>query len=471
MTTEVAPVARQDRLIRALACPSCGGPLGLQNATRHAGMVVDADLRCTTHGVVGIVESYDISFRPVDLERARNTKTPGGHVRCPIAVDDKRVTEVGSWRHGWEGVSTQDEGPHELSVEFEGVGVSISFYAHDWCGVAEIYVDDQLLCTEQLFRVETELVLVDLVGLKDGAHHLRVRATGDSNDHNPGDQVVVSRFDELRVPSNAPLPSVEPVNRGNGFPPPFAELMAGLGPDAVAVDCGGGDRRFGDPRVYNLEYLHFELPDIYADGLRLPFRTSSLDVVLSQAVLEHVPDPQQAIDEIRRVLKPDGVLYIEVAFMQPLHAVPSHYFNVTIYGLEYLLRDWNLEESGTFTGLHDTFEWLGRCVSAEQKIGPERLGQALEILAEIDAKTTAEELRPIAGSVWARARPGHYQPSVAEIAAASGDPLEIFPTRTLMKEVDLRVRKAAGSPLKHGSRAIEYALRRLREGTAEVTQK
>jgi SAM-dependent methyltransferase len=462
MTTAADLASRQDRLIRVLACPTCGGPLSVHEATRYDGMVVDADLRCATHGIVGIIESYDISFRPVDLERSRVARTPGGHVRCPIAADDPRVSEIGAWRHGWEGVSTEGEGPHELVVEFSGVGVSISFYAHDWSGIAELYVDDELVRTETLFRVETELVLVDLVGLRDGAHQLRVRATGESNQHNQGDQVVVSRFDELRLPSDAPLPSLEAVNRGNGFPPPFAELMDALGPDAVAVDCGGGDRRFGDSRVYNLEYLHFELPDIYADGLRLPFRTGTLDAVLSQAVLEHVPDPQQAIDEIRRVLKPDGVLYIEIAFMQPLHAVPSHYFNVTIYGLEYLLRDWDLEESGTFTGLHDTFEWLGRCVSAEQKIGPERLGQALEILAEIDAQTTPEELRPIAGSVWARARRGDYQPSVAEVAASGGDALEVFPTKTLMSEVTLRLRKAGRTPLKHGLRAVASGFGRLR---------
>ena len=462
MTAAAELAARQDRLIKVLACPTCGGPLGVHDASRHAGMVVDADLRCATHDVVGIVESYDISFRPVDLERARGTRTPGGHVRCPIAVDDERVTEVGTWRHGWEGVSTDGDGPHELTVDFQGVGVSISFYAHDWCGVAELYIDDDLVRTEELFRLETELVLVDLVGLQDGPHRLRVRATGRTNPHNPGDQVVVSRFDELRGPSDAPLPSVEAVNRGNGFPPPFVDLMDDLGPEAVAVDCGGGDRRLGDPRVYNLEYLHFELPDIYADGLRLPFRTGSLDAVLSQAVLEHVPDPQQAIDEIRRVLKPNGVLYIEIAFMQPLHAVPSHYFNVTSYGLEYLLRDWDVEESGVFTGLHDTFEWLGRCVSAEEKIGPEKLGQALEILAEIDEQITPDELRPIAGSVWARARRGDYQPSVAELVASGGDALEVFPTSTLVKEVDVRLRKAARSPVKNGLRVLRVAVRRVR---------
>ena len=460
--TEVREAARrQERLLDALACPTCGSGLGVADASRHEGLIVAADLLCAAHGRVGIVESYDVSFRPVDLERAAEGGTPGGHVRVPVAVDDPSITAVGEWVYGWEGARTTGDGPHELVLPFDGVGVSISFYAHDWCGQAELLVDDEPVRLVDLYRVETELVLVDLCGLADGHHVLRVRSTGVGNPHNRGDQVVVSRYDVLVRPEDAPLPSLEPVNRGNGFPPRFAELVDELGPDAVVVDVGGGDRRFGDPRVYNLEYLHFELPDIFADGLRLPFRTGSLDLILSQAVLEHVPDPQQAMDEMRRVLKPEGVLYIEIAFMQPLHAVPSHYFNVTSYGLEYLLRDWEVQEAGVFTGLHDTFEWFGRCVSAEQKIGKEKLGTALEILAEIDSMTPEEELRPIAGSVWATARRGGA-PLRESVPAAVPPTLDVFTTEALLREVDWRLRKALRSPVRNGRRVLARSARLVR---------
>jgi SAM-dependent methyltransferase len=42
------------------------------------------------------------------------------------------------------------------------------------------------------------------------------------------------------------------------------------------------------------------------DGNRIPFENESFDWVVNNQVLEHVPELETAIDEIRRVLKPDG---------------------------------------------------------------------------------------------------------------------------------------------------------------------
>lgn len=42
------------------------------------------------------------------------------------------------------------------------------------------------------------------------------------------------------------------------------------------------------------------------DATRLPFKQSSFDLVLACDVLEHVLDPTTVLNEIRRVLKPDG---------------------------------------------------------------------------------------------------------------------------------------------------------------------
>jgi ubiquinone/menaquinone biosynthesis C-methylase UbiE len=47
-----------------------------------------------------------------------------------------------------------------------------------------------------------------------------------------------------------------------------------------------------------------------ADLQALPFRSEIFDVVLCSHVIEHVPNDNQAISEISRVLKPNGVLII-----------------------------------------------------------------------------------------------------------------------------------------------------------------
>jgi 2-polyprenyl-3-methyl-5-hydroxy-6-metoxy-1,4-benzoquinol methylase len=53
------------------------------------------------------------------------------------------------------------------------------------------------------------------------------------------------------------------------------------------------------------------LPVLYEGG-RLPVADGSVDVVLSYEVLEHVPDEEAALAEIRRVLKPGGEMIISV---------------------------------------------------------------------------------------------------------------------------------------------------------------
>ena len=46
------------------------------------------------------------------------------------------------------------------------------------------------------------------------------------------------------------------------------------------------------------------------DGGVLPFRTGSLDIVMLDEVIEHVVDTDGIVDEIHRVLHPDGVLIL-----------------------------------------------------------------------------------------------------------------------------------------------------------------
>lgn len=51
--------------------------------------------------------------------------------------------------------------------------------------------------------------------------------------------------------------------------------------------------------------------DFYlVDSERLPFETDTFDLVLSHHVIEHVPNQQLHLEEIRRVLRPDGLCYL-----------------------------------------------------------------------------------------------------------------------------------------------------------------
>jgi len=55
-------------------------------------------------------------------------------------------------------------------------------------------------------------------------------------------------------------------------------------------------------------------PFVACDATRLPFENDSFDAVWSVTVLEHVPDPETALEEMRRVLKPGGLLFLKPAW-------------------------------------------------------------------------------------------------------------------------------------------------------------
>lgn len=54
---------------------------------------------------------------------------------------------------------------------------------------------------------------------------------------------------------------------------------------------------------------------VQADARAMPFPDGEFDAVWSIWVLEHVPNPEQALREIRRVLKPGGLLYLRPAWL------------------------------------------------------------------------------------------------------------------------------------------------------------
>jgi len=167
---------------------------------------------------------------------------------------------------------------------------------------------------------------------------------------------------------------MERVNRGNGWPQRFDELVTAMPEDGRAMDCGGGDRCYGDPRVINLEVSEWPTVDVVGSVLDIPLPDDHFDVILSQAVLEHVPDPQLAVNEMARVLKPGGRLYIEAAYMQPGHLWPNHYFNICPNGLAHLCRDLTVIDSGVFNDLDFTVRWMiqasGLPVNAEKICRP-----------------------------------------------------------------------------------------------------
>jgi SAM-dependent methyltransferase len=67
-----------------------------------------------------------------------------------------------------------------------------------------------------------------------------------------------------------------------------------------------------------------------------PYEDESFDYVITDQVFEHVRNPWIAIDEIRRILKPDGWLILTTCLMMHVHMFPDDYWRFTTEGLKVL---------------------------------------------------------------------------------------------------------------------------------------
>ena len=103
--------------------------------------------------------------------------------------------------------------------------------------------------------------------------------------------------------------------------------------DGLVLDCGAGSRPVYYENVVNYEIVPYVSTDVVGVAELLPFLPNSFDAVLSLQVLEHVKDPFACAREMLRVLKPGGTLVVAVPFLQPLHAYPHHYYNMTSNGV------------------------------------------------------------------------------------------------------------------------------------------
>lgn len=116
--------------------------------------------------------------------------------------------------------------------------------------------------------------------------------------------------------------------------------------DAYTLDIGASESAYAQyfPNRVSLDVDEGKNPDVVGDAHELPFEDASFEQVLCTEVLEHLHTPQQAIDEMYRVLKPGGRLILTTRFIYPLHDSPHDYFRFTKYGLRHLLREFEIEE-------------------------------------------------------------------------------------------------------------------------------
>lgn len=131
------------------------------------------------------------------------------------------------------------------------------------------------------------------------------------------------------------------------------------GNTGIVLDLGSGDRRLGS-RVLNLDVAEYVNVDVVCGQGRLPIHDQTVDLVICQAVLEHVADAPSVVQEILRVLTKGGLCYTEVPFLQAFHADPNDFVRFTHVGLQQLFGGFEILEGGVCVGPCSALAWQVR---------------------------------------------------------------------------------------------------------------
>jgi SAM-dependent methyltransferase len=89
---------------------------------------------------------------------------------------------------------------------------------------------------------------------------------------------------------------------------------------------------------YEYQFMDTRNNIIMGDICKCPeIKTNSFDISYCWNVLEHVLNPFDAVAEIVRITKKNGIIIINVPFIWNYHEVPIDYWRFTHAGLRYLL--------------------------------------------------------------------------------------------------------------------------------------
>jgi SAM-dependent methyltransferase len=132
------------------------------------------------------------------------------------------------------------------------------------------------------------------------------------------------------------------------------ELMTRLPSGSTVLNVGSGIGAFDRyiPRGLKLINLDIEpsaRTQVVADAHSIPFPDDSIDAIFSNAVLEHVRKPWVVADEMWRVLKPGGMVFIAVPFLNVIHD-EEDYYRFTDRGLRVLFERFEEVKAGVSAG-------------------------------------------------------------------------------------------------------------------------
>lgn len=144
-----------------------------------------------------------------------------------------------------------------------------------------------------------------------------------------------------------------------------AQLLSGRKSPRVLV-VGGGERWDGldrflaivpDVEIVNSDVYPGEFVHVITDAHQLSFADESFDLVILQAVIEHLIEPVVAAEETWRVLKADGLVLADTPFLQAVHMGAYDFTRFTPLGQRALFKRFEQLDVGISAGPMSVLRW------------------------------------------------------------------------------------------------------------------
>lgn len=158
----------------------------------------------------------------------------------------------------------------------------------------------------------------------------------------------------------------------------FVERAAASVPSgSLILDAGAGNsihrRHFTNHRYESADFAKVDKP--YAPDLTyvcdlssIPVEDDRYDLVVLTQVLEHLPEPQKVLVEMRRVLKPGASIWASCPLFYEEHEQPYDFYRYTQFSLR-----WQFEQAGFATPELDWLEGYLMTVGYELEVAERAL--------------------------------------------------------------------------------------------------
>lgn len=139
-------------------------------------------------------------------------------------------------------------------------------------------------------------------------------------------------------------------------------IIKGWGTTEPIINLGIWDR---GSKPDNMIVVNIErILDLENYETRIPYDPDHFKYCLCIGVLEHTKEPHVFVNEMFRILQPGGQIYVEVPFLEPFDPAHQDYFRFTPAGINYLFREFEVDEFGVANGPGSTLFWISRIYEA-----------------------------------------------------------------------------------------------------------